>query len=150
MTLLSADFDQKEFEKDSPLPAECVESYTNLCKLILQPIRDHLAVSMVVTSGYRPAYINKIDHGVKNSEHVATADYCAADWEVPALGKDLRAVFDWIRNQPSEALPFHQVILEHGNFGDIIHISWNKTTTARQALEGSTFNASPYKAWSVV
>jgi Peptidase M15 len=149
MTPLSPDFDQSEFEKDAPLPEECVASYTSLCTLILQPIREYFAVSMNITSGYRPPDVNQEEHGVKNSEHVATADYCAADWEMPSIGKDLRAVFDWIRNQSSKSLPFHQVILEHGTPGDIIHISWNKDAAGRQALEGATFNKSPYKAWSV-
>lgn len=149
MSLLSEHFEQSEFEKDAPLPEDCVESYTQLCTLVLEPIWAQFNTSMDITSGYRPPDVNQENHGAKNSEHMATKDWAAADWTMPESGMSLRSVFDWIRTQPSINLPFHQVILEHGTSEDILHISWNRNATARQALEGATFNQSPYVAWSV-
>lgn len=96
----------------------------------------------MLTSGYRDAQANLEAHGQPNSEHVATADCCAADF-YPADGKT-RALFDWMRQ--SSSLPFHQLILEHGaNGSSVIHVSWNRTKPGvRSVLEGTTHNSQPY------
>lgn len=154
MTPLSDHFEQDEFEKDAPVPADCVPILQFLCQMVLEPIRAFVARPMEITSGYRPPDANKAAHGVPNSEHVYTPDHAAADFsfavaKLPAL--TIRACFDWIRNNP--ALPFDQVILEHGSSGSsIIHISCSKERLAagvRSALEGATHNASPYTKWEV-
>jgi hypothetical protein len=42
------------------------------------------------------------------------------------------------------------VIFEHGGMASIIHISYNLDKLGtRQALEGATYNASPYSSWEV-
>lgn len=102
---------------------------------------------MDVTSGYRPPYANVAAHGSAKSEHMATPDWAATDFKIVSMERDMRPVFDYIRNSQ---IKFHQVILEHGNNGtDIVHISINKTALGRQALEGHENNATPYKAWPV-
>lgn len=147
MSLLSEHFEQSEFEKDSPLPPECVPVYTFICQNLLEPIRAQFDEPMDVTSGYRPPYANVVAHGASRSEHVATANWGAVDFVFASMKADMRRVFDYIRNSQ---LQFHQVILEHGANGtDIIHISYNKLSTGRQALEGAEFNRTPYTAWPV-
>lgn len=153
---LSAHFDQKEFEKDAPVPAACVPVLQFLCLMVLEPIRGLVARPMEITSGYRPPDANKAAHGVPNSEHVYTEDHAAADFTFDTMIEHLpplsiRACFDWIRNNP--LLPFDQVILEHGASGSsIIHVSCSKQRLedgVRSALEGATHNASVYTKWEV-
>jgi hypothetical protein len=147
---LSDHFESSEFEKDGPIPTDCLEIAKQFCTLVLEPIRAYIGEPMDVTSGYRPPAANAAAHGVSNSEHIWTPRYCAADWEfVPKPGFSMRSVFDWIRD--SASIPFHQVILEHSAIGSsIIHISYNLDKIGvRQALEGSTHNASPYTSWEV-
>jgi len=145
MIQLSPNFAREEFEKDGPMPDECVPAYTILCTDILEKIRAQFNNSpVVITSGYRSQAVNAAVHGVQNSEHIATAEWCAADFFI--TGESSRAAFDWIRMSD---LPFHQVILEHGSDITIIHISWNETAPGKQALEGATYNESPYVAWPV-
>lgn len=147
MSLLSEHFAQSEFEKDSPLPTECVPIYTHICQNLLEPIRAQFDEPMHVTSGYRPPYANVAAHGAVRSEHVATENWGAVDFQFASMRTDMRRVFDFIRNSQ---LNFHRVILEHSNHGtDIVHISYNKMATGRQALEGAEFNNSPYTAWAV-
>jgi hypothetical protein len=148
----SPNFDQSEFEKPDPIPDECVPIFEDLCVLILEAIRSWLNRPIEITSGYRSEEHNMEIHGSPTSEHVATADYCAADFRfdttaVPPVA--VRDCFDWIRQ--NTVLPFHQVILEHGAKGsNIIHISINRAKWGqRQALEGATYNASAYSSHDV-
>ena len=140
---LSEHFEQSEFEIDGPMPSECIPAFTALCA-VLEPIRTQFGLPIAVTSGYRSAAANAAAHGVPNSEHVASADTCAADWWM--VGQDMRAVFDWIRLD--SGLRWGQCILEHGTHNDIIHLSINPRLQ-RDALEGATANRTGYQRWPV-
>jgi len=147
---LSEHFDEIEFGE---IPIECLPVFGYLCQNILEAIRTHIGGPITITSGYRSPEANKAAHGVSNSEHIASATHCAADFTFDTtFGKmiSVRATFDWIRTNPT--LPFHQVILEtNAQGGSIIHISCDRTKIGqRQALSGSTHNASPYTKWEVV
>ena len=142
---LSEHFQKEEFEKDGPMPEECVGSYRSLCESILEPIRLHIGQPLRITSGYRTPASNAVAGGVSSSQHCATDRWCAADWWEPST--NMREVFDWIRLQ--SGLKFDQLILEHdgGNLC-IIHTSWS-TTPRRMALEGATANRTGYISWPV-
>jgi len=149
----SEHFQSVEFEKPDVMPAECFGIFTLLCTEILEPIRAFVGKPITITSGYRSPEHNTEIHGSPTSEHIATNEYCAADLTFDTtfgLMMSVRKVFDWIRNSPS--LPFHQVILEHGANGtSIVHVSIDTMKPGeREALEGSTYNASPYTSWPVV
>jgi zinc D-Ala-D-Ala carboxypeptidase len=155
--MMSEHFDQREFERDAPIPAECIPTLEFFCQNILEPIRAFVARPMEITSGFRPPDANAAAHGVPGSEHIYTPDHVAADFTfVVKVGQtplmSLRICFDWIRNNAS--LPFEQVILEHGANGvSVIHISYSKAKLAagvRSALEGATHNASAYTKMDVV
>src|SRR5690348_18422615 len=98
MTQLTEHFSQQEFERDGAMPAECVPVYKSICELILEPLRVHFGEPIVITSGYRPPSANCEAHGVKNSQHMATAVYGAADFQIESMQKTMRPVFDAIRN----------------------------------------------------
>ena len=144
---LTPNFALEEFEIDGPMPDECVPSYTTLCHLVLEPTREQFGEPIEITSGWRDVISNKKANGDPHSEHMATKDYCAADWKI-VKWRDLRPVFDWIRRSN---LPFHIITLEHNgeNGEDIIHISWNRfsTLTTREAKEGATNNREAYLSW---
>lgn len=150
--LLSEHFDSTEFEHGADIPIECLPIFTELCVLILEPIRTYVDAPMIIDSGYRSLVTNAAAKGKEHSEHVATPAYCAADFMISTtFGKllSMRMVFDWIRNSPT--IPFHQVTLEHdANGGSVIHISYSKKFPGvRQAFEGATHNTAPYTSWEV-
>jgi hypothetical protein len=153
MPQLSPNFAQREFELDAPIPLADIPLFVALCTIILEPIRTQFG-PCVITSGYRTPASNASAHGVPHSEHMAIAlTYCAADFYVIENGervKDLRSVFDWVRENPK--LAWGQVILEHdGETGaDIIHVGYEATNPRRQAFEGYVSNSAPYKPWPVV
>lgn len=150
---LSPHFGTTEFEHGAAIPPECMSIFEQFCTLVLEPIRAFIGEPMIITSGYRSGETNAAAHGIANSEHIATPEYCAADFEfaIPASGiLSVRNVFDWIRK--NSTLPFHQVVLEHGAMGgSVIHISYNPSkVNERKALEGATHNNSAYTGWEVV
>ena len=154
MATLSPHFQLEEFGKPDPVPPDCIRIFGRLANEILEPVRAFVNRPITITSGYRSPEHNRAIHGSATSEHVATENSCAADLTfdtaiTPML--TVRTVFNWIRNDPT--LPFHQVILEHAGNGQssIIHVSINEEKEGiRQALEGATYNSSPYTAWETV
>jgi zinc D-Ala-D-Ala carboxypeptidase len=142
MVQLSQNFALDEFQKNEPIPAVAIPTFAVLATQILEPVRAFLQEPLLITSGYRSPEANVAAHGQPNSEHVATADYCAADFYcglVPA-----RTIFDYMRN--NSMIPFHQLILEHGaNGSSIVHVSYNRLKVGvRSVLEGATHNSEPY------
>ena len=139
---LSEHFSLSEFGE---VPPETLPALTRLCESILEPLRVNFAEPFHITSGYRSPEHNARIGGSKASQHIYTAEHCAVDGFFASYRKNMRAVFDWLRDSK---LPFDQIILEHGKYGDVIHISW-RVFPRRMALEGQTYNASGYKSWSV-
>lgn len=145
---LSPNFNREEFEQHGPMPEEALASYGTLCTELLEPINAKFG-PILVTAGYRDAIANKLAGGVPTSQHIATADKCAADWYILAFVTPktaMRDVFDWIRLESS--LVWDQLILEHGERTDIIHLSWSRTPR-RMALEGLTANRGKYTQCAV-
>jgi hypothetical protein len=143
MTQISQHFSLEEFQKDKAvIPQECVGAFTVLATSVLDPVRDWCASPLVITSGYRDPNANAEANGQPNSEHMATVDWCAADFCCP--DRATNSIFDWMRLNSS--LPFHQLILEHGeNDSGVVHVSWNRLKPGvRSVLEGTTHNAEPY------
>lgn len=144
MEQLSTHFTRAEMEPEGPMPDECVPIYTEICVEILEPTGEQFNLPMDVTSAYRSLSVNTKDHGQPDSEHEATVDKGATDFEMPGMNGDMRPVFDWMRNNPK--LTWHQLILEHTNHGTtIIHVSKNRLKPGvRSCKEGHTNNATPY------
>lgn len=119
-----------------------VDAYVQLCTAILEPLRTWAGEQIFVTSGYRSTEVNARIGGAKNSQHVATADYCAADFYFESH-PTMEAPFAWLRLD--SGLLYDQIILETGKYRSILHVSWSKIPR-RMALVGPTFNRGPYEA----
>lgn len=97
-------------------PKAVIQNLQALCKNVLQPLRWHLCVPIIITSGYRCAALNKKIGGTVNSQHVLGQ---AADFVCPQ--KDLKIAFDYIKNY----LDFDQLLYEHSKDGTTwIHVSY--------------------------
>lgn len=134
-------FYSEEFGND--IPAEALPSFMSLCTEILEPVRFRFGKPITINSGYRAPEHNKAVGGAPTSQHIATSEYCAADFVMRA---DLQVVFDWIRL--ISGLPFDQVILERDTPESepvCIHVSWRKEEPRRIALEGMSHGRGSYR-----
>lgn len=94
-----------------------IENLRALCENVLQPIRNHFKCSVIVTSGFRCAMLNKLVGGTLNSQHCIGM---AADIIVPE--KDLREVYEYIKNN----LDYDQLLFEYNKSTKWLHISYRK------------------------
>lgn len=81
------------------------EQLARLVASILQPIRNELGVPMMITSGFRPAWLNVLVNGSTNSRHLYG---CAADWKPVGMTQPMA----FKRIQEMQLQPIDQCILE--------------------------------------
>lgn len=138
MVQLSEHYGLQDFGGQN-IPAMAIPSFHELANHILEPVYAEFGAKLYFTSGFRTEANNAAVHGQPDSEHVATSDYCAVDF----FCMNVQKVFDWMRNSPT--LPFHQLILEKGKVGYVLHVSWNRLKPGvRSVLSGATQNSQPY------
>ena len=111
---------------DNRPPNEAVESLKRLCEYTLEPLREKLGLSIIITSGYRTKALNDIIvHASRKSQHISGK---AADFYVTGIA-------DQARNEGSrrellikafrliitdESIDFDQLIL----YPSFIHVSY--------------------------
>lgn len=127
---------------DEP-PDEVRENIREIAALLLEPLRTHFGVPVVIHSGYRPAAKNAAVGGVPSSDHErgAAADFHVAQTPIHTWEENTIAAFDWLRMERDGA--FGQLILEdhrlhYGDPGKLwVHVSLK---TSRHAGSDSDRN----------
>lgn len=130
--ILTKDFWLGEFTKsqiaarlgirNNPTTQE-IQNLKRLCQHVLQPLRDHLGLPVVITSGYRSPELNAKIGGAKNSQHTQGL---AADIYVPGLS--VQTVLTAIEAQ---GYPFDQLIDEYGSW---VHVSVSRAAQPRRQV----------------
>lgn len=114
---------------------EVIQALQNLCKGVLQPLRDNLGMVVSVSSGYRSVELNRAIGGSPTSDHCKGY---AADIEVP--GMDNKELFNYIRKH----FKFTQLILEFYEEGipdsGWIHVSYNPDNLKCECLTATKKN----------
>lgn len=134
---LSKDFLLREFTRSEtaarmgrPIVPDTtvVTALTALCLNVLQPLRDAIGVSIHVTSGYRPGWLNAVIGGSTTSQHMhgEAADIVAVGYTPLMLCQKIVEL----------ALPFDQVISE---FDEWTHVSYS-SRHRRQVLTARRIN----------
>lgn len=95
--------------------ADEIAALKALAENILQPLRDHFGVPVIVSSGFRSDALNKRIGGSASSQHCRGE---AADLTVAGVSN--KEVCEWIRDN----LPFDQTIYEFGESG-WVHVSYS-------------------------
>ncbi len=111
---------------DNRPSVQVIENLKALCENILQPLRDHFACPIIITSGFRSPKLNKKIGGVANSQHIEGK---AADFIIPAV--DLKTVFKWIKNN----LVYDQLLYEYNSKDVWIHVSYDRSHNRKQAID---------------
>lgn len=105
---------------DNTPPPYAVENLKLLCEHVLQPVRDHFNLPVVISSGYRSANVNRAEGGSHSSQHLIGQ---AADFEI--MGVHNADIWRFIKAN----LEYDQLIAEHLQLDDPnagwIHVSYS-------------------------
>ena len=117
---------------NNPSP-EQIENLKALAVNVLQPIRSHFDKPLIISSGFRCAQLCVEIGSSVNSQHTASDESAAADFEIP--GVDNKELAKWIRNN----LEVDQGILEFYKEGEPtsgwIHCSYAGENNRNQWLK---------------
>lgn len=114
---------------NDPTP-EHLQNLIDLAESVFQPIREHFAIPLGVSSGYRSDALNQRIGGSKSSQHMRGQ---ALDLDAHIFGGVTnREIFDYIKDN----LEFDQLIFEFGTEEepDWVHVSYNKGNNRKQVL----------------
>ena len=103
---------------------EQVKNLKNLCEQVLQPLRDHVGVPVMVNSGFRSPDVNKAAGGVWNSQHLTgeAADIRASGWGWKTKSQKLQIILHWCC-WIIEHCTYDQLIIEDNGSDMWIHVS---------------------------
>ena len=136
MERLSKNFTLEEFEVsatarmngiDNHVPQFAVPRLRTLCEKVLQPVRDHFGVPIIITSGYRCPDLNDAVKGATSSQHMKGE---AADFKIRAQNIKLYDIYLWMVDN----LQFDQLIWEVRPNSRWIHVSYKATGENRQQV----------------
>ena len=103
-------------------PQACLEVISNLqslCDNVLEPLRAHVGMPIVISSGYRCKRLNTLVGGAVRSQHMTGE---AADIHIPNLATGRKWLL-WI----ADHLTFDQLIMEHSKSGTHwLHVSFRQ------------------------
>lgn len=116
--------------------AEHLKNFQLLAEKVFEPIREHFAVPIKISSGYRSAALNKAIGGAASSQH-CTGE--AIDIDMDGTSITNAAIFNYIKDN----LNFDQLIWEFGTKAnpDWVHVSYESTGKQRKQILRATRNA---------
>jgi hypothetical protein len=111
-----------------PTP-EHIENFKLLAEKVFQPIREHFAVPIHISSGYRSAALNKAIGGASSSQHCSGE---AIDIDMDGTTITNAQVFNYIKDN----LEFDQLIWEFGTDKnpDWVHVSYESKGKQRKQI----------------
>lgn len=136
---LSKHFELAEFTRSntakragiSNMPTEAHQANMKvLCEKVLEPIREHFARPIMISSGYRSAALNKITKGASSTSQHCSGE--AVDIDMDATEITNKQIFDYIKAN----LEFDQMIWEFGTDSnpDWVHVSYESTGKQRKQI----------------
>ena len=114
----------------SNMPTEAhIANFKLLAEKVFQPIREHFAVPIHISSGYRSAALNKAIGGASSSQH-CTGEAIDIDMDGTAITN--AEIFNYIKDN----LEFDQLIWEFGTDTnpDWVHVSYESTGKQRKQI----------------
>ena len=136
---LSKHFELAEFTRSSTakragisnMPTEAHQANMKvLCEKVLEPIREHFARPIMISSGYRSAALNKITKGASSTSQHCSGE--AVDIDMDGTEITNKQIFDYIKAN----LEFDQMIWEFGTEAnpDWVHVSYESTGKQRKQI----------------
>jgi len=109
--------------------SEHIDNFKLLAEKVFQPIREHFAVPIHISSGYRSAALNKAIGGASSSQHCSGE---AIDIDMDGTTITNAQVFNYIKDN----LEFDQLIWEFGTDKnpDWVHVSYESKGKQRKQI----------------
>jgi len=116
-----------------------LESLKKLAENIFEPIRNHFAKPIKVSSGYRSEALNKATPGSSATSQHAKGEALDLDQDGMPTGVTNKMVFDYIKGN----LNFDQLIWEYGTSEnpDWVHVSYSPSGNQRKQVLKCTRNS---------
>ena len=110
---------------------EHLENFKKLAENIFEPIREHFAVPIHISSGYRSKELNAAIGGASSSQH-CQGEAIDIDMDGSPSGVSNADVFKYIKDN----LTFDQLIWEFGSDSnpDWVHVSYESTGKQRKQI----------------
>jgi hypothetical protein len=110
---------------------EHLENFKKLAENIFEPIREHFAVPIHISSGYRSKELNAAIGGASSSQH-CQGEAIDIDMDGSSSGVSNADVFKYIKDH----LNFDQLIWEFGSDSnpDWVHVSYESTGKQRKQI----------------
>jgi hypothetical protein len=110
---------------------EHLENFKKLAENVFEPIREHFAVPIHISSGYRSKELNAAIGGASSSQH-CQGEAIDIDMDGSPSGVSNADVFKYIKDH----LNFDQLIWEFGsdNNPDWVHVSYESTGKQRKQI----------------
>lgn len=110
---------------------EHLENFKKLAENIFEPIREHFAVPIHISSGYRSKELNASIGGASSSQH-CSGEAIDIDMDGSPSGVSNADVFKYIKDN----LNFDQLIWEFGSDSnpDWVHVSYESTGKQRKQI----------------
>ena len=107
---------------NNSVPEELIPNLKNLCEQVLEPLRQHVGVPVIISSGYRCPALNQAVGGVPNSQHLKgeAADIVLPSTRLVSLSNH--------NHQPSTLNDWFLWILDNTCFDQLI---WEKKGSSR-------------------
>ena len=111
--------------------AEHLENLKVICTEVFDKVREHFAVPLYISSGYRGKELNAAIKGSESSDH-CKGRALDLDQDYRGNGVTNRQVFDYIKDN----LEFDQLIFEMGSKEnpDWVHVGYRKGANRKQVL----------------
>ena len=135
-------------------PPEHIENFKLLAEKVFQPIREHFAVPIRISSGYRSAALNKAIGGAGktvNGVYIPASQHCTGEAiyiDMDGTTVTNASIFNYIKDN----LEFDQLIWEFGTDTnpDWVHVSYESTGKQRKQIlraikQGGKTAYVPYK-----
>jgi zinc D-Ala-D-Ala carboxypeptidase len=109
-----------------------LEAMKKLAEHIFEPIRNHFAKPIKVSSGYRSAALNALTPGSSATSQHCKGEALDLDQDGMPTGITNKMVFDYIKGN----LNFDQLIWEYGTDAnpDWVHVSYSASGTQRKQV----------------
>jgi len=133
---ISQHFSVKEFERSrtadrlgirNQMTTTCLQNARQLCEHVLEPVRTHFGVPIIISSGYRCPALNNAVGGAPSSQHMKGE---AADFKIRAQNIKLYDIYLWMVDN----LSFDQLIWEVRPNSKWIHVSYKNEKANRQQV----------------